>query len=364
MEEKYMKKAIELAEMGEGFVHPNPVVGAVIVKNDKVIGEGFHKQYGGNHAEINAIESAESLGGATIYVTLEPCCHYGKTPPCTEAIIKSGIQKVVIGILDPNPLVSGKGVEILRQNGIEVIVGVLEKEIRKLNEIFIHYISEKRPFVIMKTAMTLDGKIATKSGDSKWISNEVSRNVVHEIRNQVMGIVVGINTVLLDDPKLNTRLKNKKGKDPHRIIFDTHCKTPFDSNVVTLDSESKTYICVGEDADSKRVEKLKDLGCKVVKLPTENGVICLKSFIKYFGDIGFDSLLVEGGATLNYSFLKAGLVNKMVSFIAPKIVGGESSKTPVGGEGINLMRDAITLKDLTVTVLEDNLMIEGYIERS
>lgn len=364
MSNKYMKRAIELSLQGEGFVHPNPIVGAVIVKNNEIIGEGFHEKYGGKHAEVNAINSCKSTEDSTIYVTLEPCCHYGKTPPCTEAIIKAGIKKVVVGLLDPNPLVSGKGVEILRKNGIEVIVGVLEKEIAKINEIFVHHITNDRPFVIMKTAMTLDGKIATKSGDSKWISNPQSRIMVHEIRNQVMGIVVGINTVLLDNPTLNTRIAGKTGCDPHRIILDTHCRVPLDSNVITLDSEAITYICIGDNVNSVKIKELEALGCIVVKLPVKGDGLCLKSLVNHFKGIGFDSLLVEGGATVNYSFLEADLVDKVISFIAPKIVGGENAKTPVGGAGINLMKDAIVLKNIEVQIIDDNIMIQGYVERS
>ncbi len=362
MEYKYMKRALELARKGKGFVNPNPQVGAVIVKDDEIIGQGYHKAYGENHAEVNAIRSSKSCVGATIYVNLEPCCHFGKTPPCTSAIIDAGIKKVVIAMLDPNPIVAGKGVEILRNHGIEVIVGVLEDEAKLLNEIFINWINKKSPFVIMKTAMTLDGKIASHTGDSKWISNENSRRFVHQIRNRVMGIIVGINTVILDNPSLTTRLEGKS-KDPDRIIIDTECRTPLDSKVVNNISKAKTYICVGEGACKERIRKLEDRGCIVLTLEKENGRVSISEVIKYFSEKGFDSLLLEGGGTLNFSFLEKKYVSKIMSFIAPKLIGGVDSKTPISGVGIKKMSDAVSIYDITVQSIDDDILVQGYLER-
>lgn len=360
---KYMKRAIELSKLGIGYTYPNPLVGAVIVKNGKVIGEGYHAFYGRPHAEINAFKNAtEDVKGATMYVTLEPCSHYGKTPPCAEAIVRNGIKEVVIGMKDPNELVSGKGIEILKQNGIKVTLGVCEEEIRKLNEIFIKYITSKLPFCILKTAMTLDGKISTVTGDSQWISNEISRQYVHEIRHRVAGIMVGIGTVMQDDPSLTTRLKDKKGRDSSRIIVDTRARIPLEAKVLNLDSDAKTIIATTELASKNKIHALKEKGAEIIITPIKNKEVDLSYLIRELGKMNIDSVLLEGGSTLNYSALEEGIVDKVISFISPKIIGGTGAKTPVGGEGKHSIKNAIMLENIKVSRFEEDIVIEGYIK--
>src|SRR6056297_2804881 len=285
MDIKYMKRAIELAKKGKGYTNPNPIVGAVIVKNGQIIGEGYHERYGEAHAEVNAFNHCSiDPKGATMYVTLEPCAHHGNTPPCAEKIVEKKIKKVVIGLVDPNPLVNHKGIEILRNAGIEVITGVLSEEIKEMNEIFYHFIQNKTPYVIMKTAMSLDGKIATKTGDSKWISNEKARYFGHELRHEVSGILVGINTVVMDNPQLTTRLKGQEGKDPHRIVLDSTLKIPLDSKILRLNSEAKTFIATTEKASKEKIARLESLGVKVISTQSVNNQVDLQSLMKILGD--------------------------------------------------------------------------------
>jgi len=364
LEEKYMKKALELARLGEGYTSPNPLVGALIVKKGKIIAEGYHEKYGENHAEVNAfLDASEDVKGADMYVTLEPCSHQGKTPPCADRIVKEGIKRVFIGMKDPNPLVAGRGVEILEKNGIEVKSGILEKEAVELNEIFIKYITENKPFCILKTAMSLDGKIATSSGDSKWISNEKSRKYVHQLRHRVSGIMVGIGTVLADDPMLTTRLENKKSKDPHRIIIDTEGRIPLDSKILNLKSHSKTIIATTEKITSEKVKSLEDKNAEVVICPLKNNKVDLNYLFEYLAKMGIDSILVEGGSTLNESILKEKLVDKVVTFIAPKIIGGSQAKTPVEGEGFKYIKDSVKLENIKTRYFDEDIMISGYIRK-
>ncbi|QGU93879.1 bifunctional diaminohydroxyphosphoribosylaminopyrimidine deaminase/5-amino-6-(5-phosphoribosylamino)uracil reductase RibD [Clostridium bovifaecis] len=365
MDYSYMKRAIELSKLGIGYTYPNPLVGAVIVKNNRIIGEGYHAHYGGPHAEINALKSAgEDVKGSTMYVTLEPCSHYGKTPPCANAIVKSGIEKVIVGMKDPNDLVAGRGIEILKKNGIEVIVGVFEEEVKKLNEIFIKYITTGLPFCIMKTAMTLDGKIATATGDSKWISNELSREYVHEIRHRVSGVMVGIGTVLEDDPSLTTRLKYKNGRDSARIIVDTKARIPLEANVLNLNSDvnAKTIIATTELAQEEKLKALEDMGAEIIVTPQKSSKVDLTYLMRRLGDMGIDSILLEGGAALNYSALNEGIVDKVVSFISPKIIGGDKAKSPVGGTGKKYVDEAIKLEDIKVSQLKEDIVIEAYVK--
>jgi len=362
MDKFYMKRAIELSKLGEGYTYPNPLVGAVIVKNGEIIGEGYHKCFGGPHAEINAFNNAtESVEGATMYVTLEPCSHYGKTPPCAKAIVEKGIRKVVIGMKDPNELVSGRGIKLLEKNGIEVIKGVCLEEVERLNEIFIKYITTKLPFCILKTAMTLDGKISTVTGDSKWISSEASREYVHKIRHRVSGIMVGVGTVLQDDPSLTTRLKCSKGRDSARIIVDTKAIIPLEANVLNLKSDAKTIIATTDLANSKKIERLKEKGAEVLVVPSIHNKVDLNELMVQLGKQGIDSILLEGGSELNYSALEVGIVDKIISFIAPKIIGGTGAKTPVGGRGKSDLKDAIYLKNIILSTIEDDIVIEGYL---
>lgn len=363
MNVEYMKHALELAKKGTGYVNPNPLVGAVIVKNNKIIGEGYHHIYGGDHAEIDAFKnSTEDVTGATMYVTLEPCSHYGKTPPCAKAIVEKGIKKVIIGLKDPNPLVSGKGIKILQENGIDVVTGVLEAEGKKLNEIFLKYITSRLPFCIMKTAMTLDGKIASYTGDSKWITNEASRNFVHKIRNKVSGIMVGIGTILTDNPFLTTRCEN--GSDAARIIIDSSAKIPLDANVLTLKSKAKTIIATTEQADEKKLKALEAIGTDIIVTPLKESKVNLSYLMKVLGENKIDSILLEGGSTLNYSALDEGIIDKVYTFISPKFIGGAISKTPIGGQGIPLIKDAIKLKNISIHNFQEDIMIEGYLRKS
>ncbi|GAA0729107.1 bifunctional diaminohydroxyphosphoribosylaminopyrimidine deaminase/5-amino-6-(5-phosphoribosylamino)uracil reductase RibD [Clostridium malenominatum] len=359
--EEYMKRALELAKLGEGRVNPNPLVGAVIVKDGRIIGEGYHKAFGGPHAEVNAFSNAlEDVTGAHMYVTLEPCSHYGKTPPCAKAIVEKRIKKVTIAMKDPNPMVSGNGIDILRKNGIEVEVGVMEEEAKALNEIFIKYITTKLPFCILKTASTLDGKISTFSGDSKWITGEKSREYVHQIRNKISSIMVGIETVIKDNPSLTTRIKDKKGRNPIRIIIDSKGRIPLDAKL--LYEEGSTIIVTTQKASDEKLIKLKELGVEIIKTPLRNERVDLNYLMKELGERKIDSILLEGGGTLSYSALKEGIVDKVMTFIAPKIIGGRDSKTPVEGDGIEFMKDAINLKNIEVQRFDEDILIQGYLK--
>jgi diaminohydroxyphosphoribosylaminopyrimidine deaminase/5-amino-6-(5-phosphoribosylamino)uracil reductase len=364
LDTKFMKRALDLARKGVGYTNPNPLVGAVIVKDGRIIGEGYHEIYGGPHAEINAFDNAtEDVCGATIYVTLEPCSHFGKTPPCAEEIVRRGIKKVVIAMLDPNPLVAGKGIKILEDNGIEVITGVLQEESRNLNEIFLKYITTNLPFCMLKTAMTLDGKIATRTGDSQWITNEASRAYVHTLRHRFSAIMVGIGTVLQDNPYLNTRLPDCKCSDPIRIIVDTNAKIPLEANVLNGNSSAGTILATTELASKEKLTLLERKGISIITAPLNNNQVDLNFLIKTLGERKIDSVLLEGGSELNFSAINAGIVDKISAFIAPKLIGGNEAKTPVGGKGIALMKDAIHLYGIKTLRFGDDIMIEASIRK-
>lgn len=359
----YMKRAIALSKKGIGYTNPNPLVGAVIVKDGKIIGEGYHENVGKNHAEINALNHCnESVKGATMYVTLEPCSHYGKTPPCVDAIIASGIKEVIIGMIDPNPLVAGNGIKALEEQHIRVKYGVCEDEIRELNRIFVKYITTRRPYLLLKTAMTLDGKIATVTGDSKWISGEKSREYVHEIRHQVAAIMVGIGTVLVDNPRLTTRLSNREGIHPIRVIVDTKCSIPIDARVIS--EKGKTIIATTKEAPVEKVEALLKRGVTILIVDTRNQKVDLKKLMIKLGEVGIDSVLLEGGSEMNYSALADGIVDEVITFIAPKIVGGQGAKTSIGGKGITHMNNAFGLKDIQIEKMGEDLMVRGKINGS
>ena len=359
---QYMQRAFELAKKGVGKVNPNPLVGAVIVRDDKIIGEGYHEFYGGPHAEVNAFRSAkENVEGATMYVTLEPCSHYGKTPPCAEAIVKNKIAKVVIGMLDPNPLVAGKGVKLLEENEIKVDYGYLCEELSEMNRVFLKFIQCKQPYVVMKTAMTLDGKIASHTGDSRWVSNKKSRARVHELRNELSAIMVGVDTVIADDPILTTRLKAKEGRSPIRIVLDSMARIPLDSKVLNTCDQAKTILAVTEEVKSEKLKEIEDLGNIVLKVKSSNGRVDLQDLMIKLGEEGIDGVLLEGGATLNFSALQAGVVDEVMSFIAPKFIGGANAKTPVGGQGFEKMKDAIELENIEIKQLGNDLMLTGKI---
>ena len=368
MHEKYMRMAIEEAKKGEGFTNPNPLVGAVIVKDDRVIGIGYHKKYGENHAEINAFlnakENGEDVEGASIYVTLEPCSHYGKTPPCADAIIKNKLKKVIIGCVDSNPKVAGGGIKKLKDAGIEVVVNVLEEECRKLNEVFFYYIANKRPFVVMKYAMTMDGKIATVSGKSKWITSEKTREHSHRFRNKYSAIMVGINTVIEDNPMLNCRLPNTRNSI--RIILDSSLKISLESNICKTAKDIKTFIATvktDDDNKNKKIKELEGLGVEIIKTESDDGRVNLKELMKILGEEKeIDSVYVEGGASLHASLLKEKLVNKALVYIAPKIFGGFEAKSPIGGKGIEDPDNAIRLIGSSITKIEDDLFLEYYLK--
>lgn len=358
----YMRRALELAVRGAGHVSPNPMVGAVIVKDGRIIGEGWHEHIGGLHAERNAFKHCtEDCTGATIYVTLEPCCHWGRTPPCTDAIMEHKISRVVVGCLDPNPLVAGKGLTILRDAGIECVSGVLEDECLAVNEVFFHYITTKTPFVVMKYAMTLDGRIAAFTGDSKWITGETARRHVHETRKRLSAIMVGIGTVLADDPMLNCRIVS--GVDPLRLICDSYLRTPLDSQLVRTAKDIPTWIFCA-DADVSRKAALEDAGVTVIPMPDESGThVDLAAAMQYLGQQQVDSILLEGGGTLNGEALRLGLVHRVQAYIAPKLIGGSTAHGPVGGAGIARMADALQLDGTTITRLGEDILIEGRIRK-
>lgn len=361
----YMKMALDLAEKGRGFTSPNPMVGAVVVKDGKVAGKGYHEAAGKPHAEVNAIDDAKACAsGATLYVTLEPCNHYGKTPPCTEKILKSGIKRVVAAVRDPNPDVKGDGAEFLRSKGVEVCFGICEKEAKKQNEVFFKYIKTKRPFVTVKCAATLDGKIATKTGDSKWVTGEESRQFVHRLRHINDAIMVGINTVKRDDPKLTTRLEGTEGRNPVRIILDSRLTISEDAIVLQPDSGSDTIIIIGDSAlDAGQLRKkaeFEEKGVKIIETPEKDGLIDLDFLMDKFGSIGITSLLIEGGSRVIASAFSAGIADKIVFFYAPRILGGDGVNI-CSGPGPALMSDSIDVKDVSVHRFGDDIMIEGYI---
>ena len=360
MDKVYMKRALELAELGRGKVAPNPMVGAVIVKAGKIIGEGYHKKYGDNHAEVNAFENAtEDVSGATLYVTLEPCAHYGKTPPCAKRIVKEGIKKVVIGVLDPNPLVAGKGVNILKDAGIEVVVGVLEEECRKINEVFMKYIKTSRPFVLMKYAMSLDGKISTATGKSKWISCEKSRRDVHKLRNNLSAIMVGINTVIKDNPMLNCRIEG--GNDPIRIIVDSNLRIPLDSKIVNTSNNISTIVATTHKADKDKIKLLEERNVEVIVAKEKDGRVDITSLIDKLGEKKIDSILLEGGSEINFSCLQEGIVDKVRIYIAPKILGGNNAKGAVGGRGVSEIIDSFNIENIDISTIGSDIVVEGYV---
>ena len=364
--ELFMKEALRLARRGAGGVSPNPLVGAVIVKNNAVIARGYHERYGGPHAEINALRQARGYAkGATLYINLEPCSHYGKTPPCTDALIASGIARVFVGMVDPNPLVSGRGIKKLQQAGIAVEVGLLEDQCRRLNEVFIKYITQKVPFVTLKAAMTLDGNIATRSGDSKWISCEASRKLVHILRSQSDALMVGSGTVMTDDPQLTVRLKKKSLKNPLRIIVDGKLRIPLTSKVLQPNLAKGTMIVTAPSrVSSRKARQITKTGARIMSAPLKNGQINLRALMKKLGAMGITSLLLEGGSELNAAALAEGIVDKILFFYAPKIIGGRNAVHVVGGSGIAALRNALLVRDLHLRRVGSDVVMTGYLASS
>jgi diaminohydroxyphosphoribosylaminopyrimidine deaminase/5-amino-6-(5-phosphoribosylamino)uracil reductase len=357
-----MKRALELAEQALGCTSPNPMVGAVITdEQGNIVGEGFHQKAGTPHAEVHAINAAGGrASGGILYVNLEPCSHYGRTPPCTNAIIEAGIKTVVIGMVDPNPLVAGQGIKQLQNQGINVITGVLAEEARELNRAFIKYITAKKPFVTLKVAMTLDGKIATISGDSKWVTGEPARELVHRLRHQADAIMVGINTVLADNPRLTTRLKDGQGKDPVRVILDSNLRLSLDCHLAALESAAETIVITGPNIDGMKRKELVNRGVVVVEAPLNAEGINLGWVMDWLGSREITHVLLEGGSRVNFSALKAGLVDEFWWFIAPKLIGGQTAPTPVGGKGVEFMANAYQLEHLTWEKIGQDILIKGY----
>jgi len=359
-----MKLALELAKKAEGFTSPNPLVGAVIVKDGgEIAGTGYHTRAGAPHAEIEALrEAGEKARGAALYVNLEPCCHHGRTGPCTEAIIAAGIRKVVVAMTDPNPLVAGKGIARLRQAGTEVVTGVLAAEAARLNEVFIKYITAGLPFVVLKAAVSLDGKIATRLGESRWITGQEARLCGHRLRHRYDAILVGVNTVLLDNPSLTVRLPEGRGKDPVRVVVDSCARTPPGAKIINQPSAAPTLIAVTPEAPAERVAALVMAGAEIITAPPdEKGRVNLPLLMKELAGREITSVLVEGGAEVHASALEAGIVDKVVWFIAPLIIGGKEAPGPVGGRGAGRLNEAFPLRDIFVRRTGEDICVEGYV---
>lgn len=359
-DEEYMRLAIDLAKKGCGFVSPNPMVGAVIVKDGRIIGQGYHEKYGQPHAERNALLSCtDSPEGATMYVTLEPCCHHGKQPPCVDAILEAKIARVVVGSADPNPLVAGKGIRILKEHGVEVTENVLRKECDSINPVFFHYIQTKRPYVVMKYAMTLDGKIAAFTGLSKWITGEAAREHVQTLRHRFSAIMAGIGTVLADDPLLTCRMPG--GRNPVRIICDSRLRTPLSSQIVMTADTVPTIIATCSTDQNHKQEYEKN-GCEILVVKEKNGHLDLNDLMEKLGEKQIDSILLEGGGTLNWSALEAGIIQYVQAYIAPKLFGGKTAKSPVEGSGFSSPSEAVCLKDTKITKLGEDFLLEGEVD--
>lgn len=356
MDEKYMDLALELAEKGRGYVNPNPMVGAVVVKDGEIVGKGWHKFYGGPHAEVYALDEAGAKAeGATIYVTLEPCLHFGKTPPCAEKIKKMKIKKCVIACLDPNPIVAGRGKKILEEAGIEVVVGVREKEAKELNKVFMKYITEKNPYLFLKCAITLDGKIATNERDSKWITNEKSREKVQFLRHEYMGIMIGINTLINDNPRLTARIEN--GINPFRIVVDPHLRTPLESNFVNMADDNKSIIITSKE--NEKNDKIKELENKNVKIIYMEGFdFSVHEILKKIGELKIDSVLLEGGSYLISKAFKENRIDGGEIFIAPKILGG--GLPFIDGFDFKEIKDCFHLQNVKFNVYDDNISVEFH----
>ena len=359
----FMQRALALAQRATGRTSPNPLVGAVIVKEGKVIGEGYHRKAGTPHAEVHALNVAgEDTKGATLYTNLEPCCHWGRTPPCTTALIDAGIAQVYIAEVDPNPNVAGKGVQQLQNAGITVHVGLCRQEASVLNEVHRKYIQTGKPFVILKIAMSLDGKIATVSGESQWITSEASRQRGHEVRDAVDAILVGRGTVAQDNPALTTRLQDRAGQDATRIVLDSHGRTPPDARIFNPKSEAGVIVAVTPAAPPENVDTIEKAGAEVITVPAVSGKVCFKRLMEILGDREITSVLIEGGSEINAAALGAGIVDKVICFIAPKLIGGQQAPGPIGGAGIRSLRDIVNLQRMRVTPIADHdFLIEGYL---
>jgi diaminohydroxyphosphoribosylaminopyrimidine deaminase/5-amino-6-(5-phosphoribosylamino)uracil reductase len=338
------------------------MVGAVVVKDGTIVGRGYHQRAGGPHAEVNAIDDAgDKANGATIYVTLEPCNHFGRTPPCTRKILDAGIKRVVVAMTDPNPGVTGGGNQYLLDQGVDVTTGICEKEAKRLNEGFVNWVTTGRPFVIAKCAATLDGRIATRSGDSKWVTGPAARGVVHQIRHAVDGIMVGVQTAIADDPSLTTRLEGEQGSDPTRIILDTHLSMPPTAKMLHQESDAPTWVICGPKAPAERQSALEAAGARVIKGALGANRIDLSLLMDQLGSEGITSLLIEGGGTVMGAALTSGIVDKICFFYAPKILGGDDGIPICRGKGPETMQDSIAVNDLTISQVGPDVMLQGYL---
>jgi diaminohydroxyphosphoribosylaminopyrimidine deaminase/5-amino-6-(5-phosphoribosylamino)uracil reductase len=362
--EKFMKAALGYARKGLGKTSPNPAVGAVIVRKGRVVAAGFHRRAGEAHAEVEALNQLKGKArqGDTLYVTLEPCNHFGRTPPCTEAILEKGVRKVVVGMRDPNPSVTGGGCDYLSGHGVEVVTGVLEEECRRLNDWFVTYVSKGRPFVIAKIAMTLDGWTATSTGNSRWVTNERSRQWVHRLRSQVDAVMVGVGTVTADDPLLNTRLTEGRGRAPVRVIVDTHLSIPMNARVLRLPGDSETLIAVSKNLATRRLKKLHGKKVTFLMCPEKEERIDLRALMGILGKRSIASVLLEGGATLMGAMIRERLVDKFCIFKAPKILGGSDGRPMALGKGPSRMDQSIVLKDTRIRRFGEDVLITGYPE--
>jgi len=357
--EKWMRLALSLAKKGEGKVSPNPMVGAVLVKNGKLIAKGYHRYFGGPHAEVEAIQRAKDKArGCTLYVTLEPCSHYGKTPPCTQAIIRAGIRRVVIATLDPNPINSGRGVQELKKAGIETELGVCEEEATKVNEAFFKFMKKKIPFVVVKVASSLDGKIATSKGESKWITGQKAREFAHRLRGKMDAILVGINTVISDDPSLLAPSKDSLA----RVILDSKLRIPLNSKILKNQDKADTFIFTTSKADRQKLCELKSRGIKVaIVKEDQDGRVDLEEVLKKLASLEIMILLVEGGGKVIGSFFDKGLVDKLFLFLAPRIIGGRNSLTWVEGKGVDLLSQTPHIEVSSLRKIGQDFLLEGYI---
>ncbi|MFH1983842.1 MAG: bifunctional diaminohydroxyphosphoribosylaminopyrimidine deaminase/5-amino-6-(5-phosphoribosylamino)uracil reductase RibD [Pseudomonadota bacterium] len=362
---EYMRMALTLADQGRGFTSPNPMVGAVVVRDGVVVGQGWHRRAGGPHAEVHALDDAgEKARGGALYVTLEPCNHTGRTPPCTEKILASGVARVVVAMADPNPHVPGGGNAVLKARGLEVVCGVCEDQARRQNEVFVKHVTTGRPFVVIKCAATLDGRIATRTGDARWVTGPAARAMVHRLRHELDAIMVGIGTVMADDPQLTTRLPEAagiQGKDPVRVILDTHLKIAPSAQVLRLDSTAETLIICGDSVPARQRRQIARSGVQVLPVATAGGRIDLNALMGHLVDRGLTSVLIEGGARVLSSALASAIVDKALFFYAPKILGGDDGVPICSGPGPERMQDSIRLRDVSHHRIGDDILIAGYL---
>jgi diaminohydroxyphosphoribosylaminopyrimidine deaminase/5-amino-6-(5-phosphoribosylamino)uracil reductase len=357
-DESWMRRALELAERGRGYVEPNPLVGAVVVRDGRLVGEGWHQRYGQAHAEVNALAAAgEAARGATLYVTLEPCCHHGKTPPCADAVLRAGVRRVVMAMPDPFPAVAGKGMEALREAGVAVEVGVCEREARRLNAPYLKLLTAGRPYVHAKWAMTLDGKIATRSGDSRWISNEESRRRVHELRGRMDAILVGIGTALADDPQLTARPPGPR--TAVRVVLDSKGRLPPAGRLASSARQTPVLVATAAAAP-ENIAELRECGCEVLGLPGGDGRVDVSALLAEMGRRRYTNVLVEGGAEVLGSFRDAGAIDEVHVFIAPRLAGGAEARTPMGGRGVERIAEALRLAEWRFEDVAGDLYVRGW----